>query len=214
MGFIQYIVNNAFIPLLKLSYAMIPNYGVAIIFLTLLIKLIFYPLTYKQFKSMKINQKLQPEVKRLQEKFKDDPQQAHKAVMALWKEHNANPFLGCLPTLIQLPFFFAIFWTIKSPAFAQLLSMPGVNPGLFSFWISNLSLPDKTFILPVVIGIATYFSQKMFMTDPKQAALFMFMPFVMVFICLKMPGGVLIYWATSQVISTAQQFLIMRKHQD
>ena len=214
MGFIDYIVQNAFIPFLKFSYELIPNYGIAIILLTLLIKLLFYPLTLKQFKSMKLNQKLQPELKKIQEKFKGEPQKVHKETMSLWKEHNANPFLGCLPTLVQLPFFFAVFWTVKSPVFLEMLSLPGANPGLLTFWIPNLATHDTTYILPVVIGIATYFSQKMFMTDPKQAALFMFMPFVMVFICLKMPGGVLIYWATSQVIATAQQYLIMRKHQD
>lgn len=214
MGFIQYIVENAFIPFLQLCYQFIPNYGVAIVLLTLLIKVLFYPLTLKQFRSMKLNQKLQPELKKIQEKYKSEPQKMHQETMALWKEHKANPFLGCLPALVQLPFFFAVFWTVKSPTFLAMLTQPGVNPGLFSFWLPHLASPDKTFILPIVIGVATYFSQKMFITDPKQAALFMFMPFVMVFVCLKMPGGVLIYWATSQVVSSLQQFLIMRKHQD
>lgn len=208
---IKGLVDHLFIPFLTFSYSIIPNYGIAIILLTLLIKILFYPLSKKQFQSMKMSQKLQPEIKKLQEKYKEEPQTAQKEIFKLYKENNANPFIGCLPTLVQLPFFFAIFATMKSETFLSLLSQPHINPGFLPFWLTHLGHPDPFYILPVVIGGLTYWSQKMFITDPKQASLFIFMPVVMAFICLKMPVGVLLYWTTQQFVSSAQQFYIMRQ---
>lgn len=207
------LVDNIMLPFLKFSYEyIIPNYGVAIILLTLIVKAAFYPLTKKQFQSMKDMQKVQPKLKKLQEKYKNQPEKLQKEMMSFYKENNVNPFGGCLPLLIQLPIFVAIFYTIRSDAFSQIIAQPGINPGLFpSFWLTDLSQPDKFFILPIIIGIATYLSQKMTMTDPKQAKMMMFMPVFMVFICFKMPSGVLIYWAASQLISTVQQIMIMKK---
>jgi YidC/Oxa1 family membrane protein insertase len=212
MNPITFLVENMMLPFLTFSYEhIVPNYGIAILLLTLVIKIIFYPLTNKQFQSMQMQKKIQPEIKKLQEKYKGEPEKLQKEMMKVWKENKANPLSGCLPTLIQLPFFFAIFYTMKSDAFMNLIAQPGVNPGLFPFWVSNLGVPDKTFILPVLVGISTYLSQKMMTTDPKQAKIFMFMPFFMVFICLKMPTGVLLYWATSQILSVAQQYMIMKR---
>jgi YidC/Oxa1 family membrane protein insertase len=212
MNPINYLIDTIFIPFLQFSYStIIPNYGVAIILLTLFIRAIFYPLTRKQFESLKATQKIQPKVKKLQEKYKKEPEKMQAEMMKLWKENNANPLGGCLPALVQLPFFFAIFYTIKSDTFTQLLTQPGINPGLFPFWLSNLSQPDGTYILPILIGVLTYASQKLTTVDQKQMAMLVFMPVVMVVICINMPAGVLIYWATSQFVSTAQQYFIMQK---
>jgi len=211
---IDSLVQLLFLPLLTFFYSIFPNYGVAILLVTLLIKIIFFPLNQKQFKSIKISQKLQPEVKKIQEKYKDDPKTMQQEMMKLWKENNANPFAGCLPTLIQLPFFFAIFATMKSPAFETLLNTTGANKGLLPFFLPNLALHDNTFILPIAIGVLTFWSQKLFITDKKQAAMFMFMPFLMVFISWKMPAGVVLYWAFSQLLTTLQQLYIMKKHDD
>ncbi|MCP4050850.1 MAG: membrane protein insertase YidC [bacterium] len=211
---ITVLVENIMIPFLKAAYGIIPNYGVAIIILTMVIKIIFYPLTRKQFESMKAQKQMQPEMKAIQEKYKGQPEKLQSEMMKLWKKHGSNPFSGCLPTLIQIPFFIAVFYTIKSDLFLSLINTeinPGVNPGLFPFWISNLGVKDVTYILPVLVGLSTFLSQKLMMTDPKQAKMFMFMPVIMFFICLKMPSGVLLYWAVSQLISTAQQYYIMQK---
>lgn len=208
----DFLVDNIMMPFLRMSYGIIPNYGIAIILLTLVVKILFYPLTQKQFASMKKMQELQPKLAKLQEKFKDKPEQLQKEIMGFYKAEKVNPFSGCLPLLVQLPIFFAIFQTMNSQGFKKMLGEAGVNKGLFSqFWLTDLTLPDHLYILPVLIGLATWWSQKLTITDPNQARMMMFMPFLMVVICFKMPAGVLIYWAVSQILSTVQQIYIMRK---
>jgi YidC/Oxa1 family membrane protein insertase len=206
------LVVHVFIPFLSYSYSLVPNYGVAIIVLTLLVKIVFYPLSKKQFDSMQLNMKLQPEIKSIQEKYKDNPQKAQIEIMGLWKEHGTNPFVGCLPTLVQLPFFFALYATMTSQTFLTMLQQPNINPGFLpAYWLTNLGAHDSFYILPVLIGLLTWWSQKMFITDPKQANLMMFMPILMGFICLRMPSGVLLYWAVSQLISGLQQFIMVKR---
>jgi YidC/Oxa1 family membrane protein insertase len=208
MFIFKILTDDIMLPFLNYSYSIIPNYGFAIILLTLVIKIAFYPLSKKQFESMKMSQKIQPIIKDLQATHKKDPQKLQQEMMGVWKEHKVNPLGGCLPMLVQIPFFFAIFYTVTGDAFKAILLQPGINAGLFPFWLSNLAMPDKTFILPIVIGIATYLSQKMMTIDPKQAAIFMFMPFLMVIISLKMPAGALLYWAVSTIASVVQQYLL------
>lgn len=206
MGLFNYIVHDIFLPFLTFSYNHIyPNYGVSIILLTFIIKLLFYPLSVKQFRSMKITQKMQPKLKAIQEKYKGQPEKLQKEMMALWKESGANPLSGCLPSLVQLPVFLAIFSTVRSSAFTDLIHQPGVHSGFLSFWLQDLSLSDPTFILPTLIGLLMFWSQKMMTVDPKQAQIFMFMPFIMFFFSIKMPAGVLLYWATSMLLSNIQQ---------
>lgn len=213
MGPINFLVEQLMIPFLTFSYTSIySNYGVAIILLTLLIKLIFFPLTQKQFTSMKRMQELMPEFKKVRAKYKSNPQQLQMEMMKLYKQNNVNPFGGCLPMLIQLPFLFAIFYTMTSDSFIALLNATGANPGFISFWISNLSQPDPFYILPALIGLSTYLTQRLTPTvsDPNQAKIMAIIPVVMVFVSLKMPAGVLLYWATSQIISAGQQYIIMK----
>ncbi len=211
MTIITDLVEKIFIPFLSFSYSIVPNYGIAIIALTLIVKIIFYPLTRKQFQSMQANVKLQPEVKKIQEKYKDNPQKTQAELMALWKEHGINPLSGCLPTLVQIPFFFAIYATMTSKTFLAMLAQPGINPGFLPFWLTNLGVKDPFFILPVAIGLLTWWSQKLFVTDPQQAKLFMFMPILMGFICFRMPTGVLIYMVVSQLVSSIQQYIMMKR---
>ncbi len=213
MGIFNYLSHDIMLPFLNFSYhSIFPNYGLAIILLTLMIKILFFPLTQKQFQSMKATQKIQPEMKALQEQYKDQPEVLQKEMLRLWRENNANPLGGCLPLLIQLPIFFAIYHTITSDAFKALLVQPGINPGLLPFWITNLGAPDPWFILPIVIAGATWLSQKMMpVSDPNQAMIFMFMPIMMGAISIKMPAGVLLYWATQQIISNLQQYWMLRQ---
>lgn len=212
MHIFDYLINSIMLPFLNYSYHnLYPNYGIAIILLTLVVKIIFYPLTKKQFEALKLNQMLQPKLKEIQEKFKKQPEILQKKIMEFWKEHKMNPLSGCLPMLVQLPFFIAIFLTMQSTGFKSVISQPGINPGLFSFWLPNLGMPDQTFILPIIIAVSTYWSQKVMVVDPQQAKLFVFMPVLMLFISWKMPAGVLLYWAVSTIISTLQQMWIMKK---
>jgi YidC/Oxa1 family membrane protein insertase len=213
MFIFTFLTDQIMLPFLNYSYSIIPNYGFAIILLTLVIKMAFYPLTKKQFEAMKMSQKIQPILKDLQAQYKSEPQKLQQEMMKVWKEHKVNPLGGCLPMLVQIPFFFAIFYTVTGTAFKEILAQPDINTGLFSFWLSNLAMPDKTFILPIVIGIATYLSQKMMTIDPKQAVIFMFMPFLMAFISLQMPAGALLYWAVSTIVSVIQQYMISSRSQ-
>ena len=161
MGPIDFLIENIMIPFLKFSYQNIyGNYAIAIILLTIVIKLILYPLTHKQFTSMKKMQVLQPQFKALKEKFKKNPQKLQQEMISLYKEHGVNPLSGCLPMLVQLPFLFALFYTMTSDSFKSLLSDTTVFPGLTAIWLPNLTEPDSLFILPIIIGVATYLSQK------------------------------------------------------
>ena len=210
MGPINYLTNELMIPFLTFSYQSIyPNYGVSILLLTFLIKVLFYPLTKKQFESMKITQKIQPKMKKIQEKFKGQPEKIHQEVMKLWKENNANPLGGCLPALVQLPVFFAIFYTVKSSAFIALVKSPGINQGLFTFWLADLTVKDTTYILPALVAVSMYLSQKMMVVEESQKMLMTLMPVVMFVVSIQMPSGVLLYWAASQIISTVQQYMIL-----
>lgn len=198
------------IPFLKFSYAVFPNYGVAIILLTILVKMAFFPLTQRQFIAMKRLSELQPQMKAIQEKYKKEPERLQKELVEFYKVNSVNPFGGCLPLLFQLPFFFAIYITISSKAFSAMIHAPGIFPGLLPFWVANLSVKDGTFILPILIGIATALSQRLSTIDPAQARILMFMPVIMVVISINMPSGVLLYWVVSAWISYAQQWIIQR----
>lgn len=220
MNPLNVLVEQVMIPFLEFSYSHIyPNYGVAIIILTLSIKALFYPLTKKQFESMKQMQVLQPKIKEINEKHKGKPEQLQKEMMGLYKDHGFNPLSGCLPLLVQLPVFFAIFMTVNGPIFKGIIAQPGINPGLFTWWLSDLSKPDFINIfghnlpgfLPIIIGVATYWSQKYSVTDPMQQKIFMFLPLIIVVFSFKLPAGVLLYWATSQIVSTLQQVMMLRQ---
>ena len=212
MGPIDFLVETFMIPFLKFSYANIyGNYAIAIIILTVLIKMALYPLTHKQFASMKTMQKLQPELKKIKDKFKKDPQRLQQEMIKLYQVHKVNPLSGCLPMLVQLPFLFALFYTMSSESFKTLLSS-ATFPGLSNWWLPNLTQPDHLFILPILIGVATFYSQKFSpVSDPQQQKIMQFMPLLMMAICFKMPAGVLLYWASSQIISTFQQMHIMKQ---
>ena len=210
-GPIKFLVESIMIPFLNFSYhSIMPNYGFAIIFLTIIIKIFFYPLMNKQYKSMKKMQEIAPLMTEIRSKFKSKPEKMQQEVIRLYREHNVNPLQGCLPMLMQIPFFIAIYATIMSSKFTDLLAIPGINKGLFSFWLSDLSMADTTFILPIVLAIFTYYSQKMIMVDPKQKQLLYLSPIMILIFGLQLPSGVLLYWATSTVLSTVQQFMISK----
>ncbi|MGC6367819.1 MAG: YidC/Oxa1 family membrane protein insertase [Candidatus Marinamargulisbacteria bacterium] len=211
MNPITYLTDSVMIPFLQFSYQNIyPNFGLGIIILTILVKVILYPLTKQQFESMKKMQEMMPTFKKLREKHKNNPQQLQMETMKIYKEHKINPLGGCLPMLVQLPFLFALFYTMNGASFEALISQNNVFPGLTSFWLANLSQPDSLFILPIIIGLSTYLGQKMSTVDASQQKILMFMPVLMVVISFKMPAGVLLYWAISQIISSGQQIIIMK----
>lgn len=210
---INALIDQFMIPFLEMIYNnVIPNYGVAIILLTVLIKIVLVPLTHKQFQSMKAMQRLQPKLKEIREKHKKEPQKLQAAMIQLYKDEDVHPFGGCLPMLIQLPILFALYFSLTGESFNGLIMDAGTNPGFTSFWLSNLTEPDNFYILPLLIGALTYYTQKMspVSVDPNQQKILAFIPIVMIVVCFRMPAGVLLYWTVSQLISVLQQFYIYR----
>jgi YidC/Oxa1 family membrane protein insertase len=211
-GPIKYLVQHFMLPFLTFSYNNIcANYGVSIILLTVVIKLLFYPLMNKQFESMRKMKEIKPELDKINKKYKDNPQQKQQAMVKLYKEKKVNPFQGCLPMLVQIPFFLAIYATILSESFTTLIHQEGVNPGLFTFWLSDLSLADSTKILPILLAVFTYYSQKMMMVDQQQKLLLIMSPIFILIFGLQLPAGVVLYWAVQTLLSTLQQHFLTGK---
>jgi len=184
----------------------VPSYGLAIIFLTILIKTVLYPLTKKQMQSMAVMQRLAPQVKEIQEKWKQrDPKKMQAMIMDLYKQNNANPLAGCLPLVIQMPILIVLFRT--------LLSFNYIDEQHASFfWIPSLSVPDPFWILPVLAALTTFLQSKMTMsmTDPTQRMMVIMMPLLIGWISINMPSGMVLYWAMFNVMGIGQQYYINR----
>ncbi|MFA4967249.1 MAG: YidC/Oxa1 family membrane protein insertase [Candidatus Margulisiibacteriota bacterium] len=187
------------------------NYGWAIVFLTMAINFALYPLTLSSIVQMAAIQKIQPKLTELQKKHKDKPDQLQKEMMELYKKEKVNPFGGCLPMILKIPFFIALFYALQSKEFTTIISQPGINSSFL--WISNLSKPDPTYILIILIAITTYLSQKTMPASNNQqmAGMTYIMPFMIAFISIAFPSGVQIYWVVSNLVAVAQQWYIVKK---
>ena len=207
------------LPLFNFLHLFIPNYGVVIIVFSLIIKFVLYPLTKSSYQSMKKMQLLQPKITELKEKYKDDPQKVNKETMKLYSTYGVNPAGGCLPLLLQMPIFIAL-WGLFRVAI-ELRQKP------FIFWITDLSRPDiiyhMSFKLPIfgidqlsglamLMGVTTFFQQKMSMKDPKQQALVYVMPIMLTILFMSFPSGLNLYYFMFNVLSIAQQYYINHKH--
>jgi YidC/Oxa1 family membrane protein insertase len=208
-------LEDIIIALLNMFNTFTHSYGWSVILLTIAFKLVFYPLTKKQFQSMSRMKEIQPRLKELQEQHKGNPQQLQKEMMQLYKKHGVNPLGGCLPILLQMPILIGLFMSLNSAAFKEQVA----SAGQLSFlWIQDITMhhpqvweavvKDWTIvILPLLVGLSTYLTQKfMGNTDPKMAPLMTFMPLMMIFISFSLPAGVLLYWAVSNFISAWQQY--------
>ncbi len=195
-------------PLLKILewiHSYVGNYGVSIIFLTILVRVVLFPLTYKGSKSMKRMQQLQPKMLKLREKYKDKKEKLNQEMMGLYKKHKVNPMGGCFPMLLQLPIFFALYSALSTAV--ELRHEP------FFGWIVDLSAPDGLLITPILMGISMYLIQKMTptgMMDPTQAKIMGMLPIIFTFFTFTFPTGLTLYWVTSNIISLGQQFIINR----
>ncbi len=190
---------------LQYFYTLIPNYGIAIILITFLVRLLTFPLQYKSFVSMKKMQLVQPEMNRIKEKFKDDPMRMQKETMELFKRSGANPLGGCLPLILQLPVFFAFYKVLY--AAVELVDAP------FYGWIHDLSNKDPYYVLPLLMTGAMFLQQKMTpatVTDPVQKKVFMFMPLIFGFIMKDLPSGLSLYILVSTLLGIGQQLLVFR----
>lgn len=190
------------------------NYGVTIILVTILIKIAFWPLTHKSYKSMQAMQKVQPKMKELQAMYKDDKQGLNRAMMQLYRDEKVNPMGGCLPMVLQIPVFFAFYnallYSIElrhAPFICLETPIFGLTQG-----ICDLSVHDPTYITPILMGVSMFFQQKMTPTsaDPTQAKIMQFMPLMFLIFFLTAPAGLVVYWLVNNVLSIAQQLLINR----
>jgi YidC/Oxa1 family membrane protein insertase len=197
-----YFLSNPLFLILDFIHGWVRNWGVSIILTTFLIKLVFYKLTATSGRSMAKMRKLAPRMKALQEKHKDDRQAYGAAMMELYKKEKVNPAAGCLPILIQMPFFFAFYWVLVESV--EMRQAP------FMLWINDLSVKDPLFILPGLMMAAMWFQMRLNPTppDPVQARVMQIMPFFFAAMFAFFPAGLVLYWLTNTVVSIAQQWRI------
>jgi YidC/Oxa1 family membrane protein insertase len=201
-------LNVIAVPILKVlnfTNTFTGNYGLDIIILAIILKVVFTPLTLKSQEQMKEMQKLQPEVKRLQQKYKDDKQAVNREIMELYKRRKVNPLGGCLPLLLQMPVFFALYQAL--PNAIELRQAP------FILWIRDLADKDPTYITPLLMGATMFIQQKMttVSADPTQMKMMSFMPVFFTFIFLSFPSGLVLYWLITNVLAIGHQFYINKK---
>jgi len=220
-----YFITKPMFWLLHYLYLFLGNYGLAILAATVLIKLVLFPLSNKSYASMAAMKKLQPELTRIRELYKDDPMQQQKAMMELYRKHQVSPMSGCLPMLVQIPIFFALY--------KVLFVTIDMRHQPFFGWIRDLSAPDPTNIfnlfglipwdppqflhigvLPLIMGITMWVQMKLNPPppDPMQRRLFDFMPIFFTFILAPFPAGLVLYWTWNNILSIIQQYYIMKKH--
>ncbi len=213
----------------------ISNYGIVIILLTVIVRIVLIPLTISQTKSMAKMQKLQPELKELQKKYKDDKQKLQQETMEFYKKNNVNPLAGCLPLLLQMPVFFALFQALRNPSeivtnilgnftidgvangiktgLAGFLPAGGftimgvANPNYNFLWM-NLNEKDPWYILVILMVATMFLTTRMTTTDPKQSKIMYIMPVVFGFISFQFPSGILVYWVTSNIWGIGQQWSV------
>jgi len=198
---------------LEFFYGYVHNYGIAIILLTIVIKLLFWPLSQKSYGSMEQMKKLQPMVAKLREKYGDDKQRLNQETMALYKTYKVNPMGGCLPMVVQIPVFFGLYKALLGAV--ELRHAPFIEYLPFTDlpWLADLSAKDPYYITPVVMGATMFLQQKMTPSagDPTQQKIMLLMPAIFTFMFLQFPSGLVIYWLLNNVLSIGQQLMIARK---
>ncbi len=179
----------------------VPDYGLVLILFGVLVRLAMWPLTTKSFRSIQAMQKIQPEIQRLRERYKSDPQRMQQETMRLYREKKVNPLGGCLPNLIPMPILFALFFVFQGTIEFR---------GQSFLWLPDLSQPDPWYILPILMGLTMFVSSKMTQTDPKMAAMTYVMPVVLTFVFLNLAAGLVLYYTVSNVLTFVQQWMLRR----
>jgi len=191
--------------LMKLIHTFVGNWGWSIILTTVVIKLIFYPLSDKSFRSMAKMRKLQPRMAQLKERHGSDRQAMSRATMEMYRKEKVNPLGGCLPMVIQIPVFIGLYWVIMQSV--ELRQAP------WMFWVKNLSVHDPYYILPVLMGLLMLVQQKLSPPppDPTQAKIMMFMPVMFTVFFLTFPSGLVLYWLTNTLVTILHQYYVIRR---
>jgi len=197
-------ISVAIFWLMQKIYEFIGNWGWAIVITTLIIKLLFYQLSAKSYRSMSMLKKLQPKLERLKELHGDDRQKLTQATMDLYRQEKVNPMGGCLPILVQIPVFIALYWVLVETV--QLRQAP------FILWIHDLTAKDPYYILPIMVGLSMFLQQRLSPPppDPIQAKVMMFMPVIFTALFINFPAGLMLYWFVNNMLSVVQQWYIMR----
>lgn len=211
-------ISNLLGTLLHVIYNLVNNYGIAIILFTVVVRLALLPLTFKQTKSMKEMQVIQPKIKEIQEKYKNNKEVLNQKVMEVYQKHNVNPMAGCLPLLVQFPILIGLFRALRDPA-KYVFGSPEVYASINSnfLWLENLSDPDL-WILPILAAITTYLSSKMMQPklkkgqkqDQTQMMMLYFFPLMMLVWGRSFPAGLTLYWVVGNLFQMTQQFFIGR----
>ncbi|MCL5981482.1 MAG: YidC/Oxa1 family membrane protein insertase [Firmicutes bacterium] len=192
--------------ILREFYHFSGNYGLAIILLTVLIRLVTWPLTSKQLASAKSMQELQPELKKIQEKYKGNKEKLNEETMLLWKKNKVNPVSGCLPLILQFPILIAMFRVLEHP---QRLydTIAGFSP---YFLMLDMTQQDPTYILPILSAVTTYWQQKVMMTDKSQQMLLVMMPIMILFFSVSFQAGLVLYWVVNNLLSVGHHLFLNR----
>ncbi len=201
-GFFTFIAHPVFL-FLKYIHSIVGNWGWSIIIITLIIRFILYPLTYKGMVSMNKLKALSPKIKEIQKQHKGDPQKLNAKTMELYKKHGANPMGGCLPMIMQIPVFFAIYRVLLNSV--ELKDAPWIG------WIEDLSLMDPYYVLPVLMGASMFWQQRITptnFTDPMQEKIMKFLPLIFTFFFVTFPAGLTLYWFVNNLFSVAQQYYV------
>ncbi|EGG30053.1 OxaI/YidC membrane insertion protein [Aequoribacter fuscus] len=203
-GWLWWIAQPLFWLLTKI-HGLVGNWGVAIILLTVLIKGAFFKLSAASYRSMANMRRVQPKMADIREQYADDKQKQSQAMMELYKKEKINPMGGCLPILVQMPVFIALYWTLMESV--ELRHAP------FALWINDLSVMDPYFVLPILMGASMWFMQKLNPPppDPMQAKLMQWLPIVFTFFFLWFPAGLVLYWVVNNLLSMTQQYIITKQ---
>ena len=207
------IVARPLIALLKFFHGYVGNWGVAIILLTLVIKIVLWPLSYKSYKSMEQMKKLQPMMAKLKEKHGDDKEAMNREMMQLYKTYKVNPASGCLPIVVQIPVFIGLYQGLLGSIQLRHAAFIPNLPFTDMVWLADLSVKDPYYITPIIMGLTMLLQQKLTPAagDPTQQKIMMIMPLVFMFFFLNFPAGLVLYWLANNVISIAQQWWQLRR---
>jgi YidC/Oxa1 family membrane protein insertase len=207
------IIAKPLVALLDFLNSYVHNYGMAIILMTILIKLVFWPLSQKSYKSMEQMKRLQPLMAKIREKYADDKETMNKEIMQLYKTYKVNPAGGCLPILVQIPVFFGLYQALLNAI--ELRQAPFITylPFTDHIWLADLSARDPYLITPLVMGATMFLQQKLTPTpgDPTQAKVMMFMPLIFTVLFITFPSGLVLYWLVNNIISIGQQWWMLRR---
>ena len=198
---------------LNFLYGYVGNYGIAIVILTIIIKILFWPLSHKSYKSMEQMKKLQPMMAKIREKYADDREKMNTEIMQLYKTYKVNPAGGCVPMLLQIPVFFALYQALLGAIELRHAAFIPTLPFTDLVWLADLSAKDPYYITPLIMGATMFLQQRLAppMGDPMQAKIMMFMPVIFTFLFLNFPSGLVVYWLINNVLSIAQQWYMIKK---